>query len=95
VSLTPDKTSPKTLSTAGTITFAALVAGTTNNYEYKFMVKSSVTGLWTTPQDWGSSESFPWTPTEAGTYTIHVRARNVGSTVAYEAYQNRTFSITQ
>ncbi len=94
VSLAADKTSPVTLGSAGTITFTALATGTTNNYEYQFMVKSGLTGLWSTPRDWGSSGSFPWTPAEAGSYTIQVRARNVGSPAVYEAARSKVFSIS-
>jgi hypothetical protein len=94
VSLTSDKTSPKTLSAAGTVTFNALATGTTNSCEYQFMVKSSVTGLWTVPQGWSNDGNFPWTPDAAGTYTVQVRARNAGSPAAYEAYRSKTFSIT-
>ena len=92
--ITNGKKSPGDLGAIGTVQFSAAATGTTNNYEYLFMVKNSIDNVWITLQDWSGSGTFPWTPTEAGSYTIQVRARNVGSSAAYETYQKWYFKIT-
>ena len=42
-----------------------------------------------------SGDRLDWQLAATGTYTIQVRARNVGSPAVYEAYRNKTFIITQ
>jgi hypothetical protein len=48
-------------------------------------VKDPLSGVMTVKQPYGTSNSFPYTPTMVGTYSIRVYVRNAGSLVSYEA----------
>jgi len=81
---------------AGTpITFNASTSGGTGSFEYKFYRYKYGAG-WTMVQDYGSSNTYAWTPAPAdtGTYVLQVWVRTTGSTASYEAYQaSDVFSI--
>jgi subtilase family serine protease len=76
------------------VTFTATATGGGPNKEYEFAVKDPASGVMTVKQPYGSSNTFPYTPTAAGTYTIRVYARNVGSPVSYEAALWITDNVT-
>jgi hypothetical protein len=94
VALMANKTSPRVLASAGTVTFTANAAGGSGTYEYKFWIKDSITNAWTVVKDYGAGNTWTWTPTAAASYTIQVYARNAGSTSAVEARGSVTFDIT-
>jgi Viral BACON domain/FG-GAP repeat len=81
---------------AGTpITFNASTSGGTGSFQYKFYRYKYGAG-WTMVQDYGSSNTYSWTPAPAdtGTYVLQVWVRTTGSTASYEAYQSSdAFSI--
>jgi len=66
------------------VTFTATATGGGASKEYQFAVKDPVSGVMTVKQSYGSSNTFPYTPVNAGTYTIRVYVRNVGSAASYE-----------
>jgi hypothetical protein len=61
--------------------------------EYRFWVRAPG-GSWTIVQDYGTSSTFSWTPSAAGTYQIEVDIRNHGSSASYETVANLTFAAT-
>jgi hypothetical protein len=79
---------------AGTpITFTATASGGVAPLQYKWFV--ALGGVWTLGRDWGTSNTFPWTPTTAGAYSIQVWVRNSGSTAdAPEAYATLAYVVT-
>jgi hypothetical protein len=68
------------------ITWTAL-AGSGAQLQYQFWRFSQSTGAWALGQDYGSSNSFTWTPGAEGTYAIQVWARKVGSSATLEAWR--------
>ena len=94
VSLSADKTSPGFLSSIGTVTFTAVANGGSGTYEYQFRVKDDATGIWSTVQSYSTGNTWVWTPTTVGDFTIQVMARNAGVTSGYDVYKSMTFSIT-
>ena len=83
VTLAASPVSPRLVNTP--VNFTATATGGGASKEYQFAVKDPVSGVMTVIQQYGPSNTFPYTPTAAGTYTIRVYARNVGSAASYEA----------
>jgi len=83
VTLGASPASPRLVNTP--VTFTAMATGGSPNKEYEFAVKDPVSGVMTVKQPYGPSNSLPYTPTMAGTYSIRVYVRNEGSVVSYEA----------
>ncbi|MEI7635242.1 MAG: multicopper oxidase domain-containing protein [bacterium] len=77
------------------ITWTAAATGGTTPYQYQFWVYSASTNSWTMLQAYSASNTVIWTPTTAGTYNIQVRARNSGSTSAYDAAMTSPDSLIQ
>jgi len=94
VTLTSDKTSPQILSGAGTITFTAHASEGTGNYEYFFWLKTG--GVWNKVQTYSPTNTWIWNTTgaTAGTYTVQVYVRNVGSSASYEAVKNLSYVLS-
>jgi len=93
VSLSADKTSPQTRGTA--VTFTAAATGTSGSYVYEFRLRTP-SGVWSIARAYSSTSSWTWNTTAgqaAGTYKIEVWARNAGSTAAWEAYKNMSFTL--
>jgi hypothetical protein len=78
--------SPRPIGTS--VTFNASATGGSGTYQYQFLVKNPVTG-WAIAKVYSTSSSFAWNTSglPAGTYSIQVMARNVGSTKSYEAWK--------
>jgi uncharacterized protein (DUF779 family) len=89
VTLGADKASPQLLSTVGAVMFNAAASGGDGTPQYKFVV----TGPSTITQDYGASNTLSWTPTQLGTYSVVVYARNFGSTMTYEAVRGMSFIL--
>lgn len=66
----------------------AKVAGGTGPHTYQFWAFNGT--AWSVIRAWGTSNTFTWTPTAAGTYTIQVWIRNAGSTASQDAWQGLT-----
>lgn len=78
-------------SPTGTIDVSAPVSLTATSIggyqaQYKFMVNSG--SGWQTLRDYGSSNTFTWTPSASGYYELKVWARSSVSTDAYDAVSN-------
>jgi hypothetical protein len=52
--------------------------------EYKFLVNTPSSGVWTVIRDYAQNNRAQWTPPDVGTYAIQALARAVGSTAAYQ-----------
>jgi len=76
------------------IFFNALATGGSGTPQYQFLIQNPSTGSWTS-SEYGTS-SFAWTTAglPTGTYNIQVRARNIGSTAAYEAYTTMSYTLS-
>jgi hypothetical protein len=89
--LTANMTSPRNTGTA--ITFTANGSGGVTPYQFKFFVQSSGAS----PQmvrDWSTTNTYTWTPSVAGDYTIIVWSRSAGiATDAAQASAQIAFSI--
>jgi len=89
--LSVDKTSPQA---AGTVmTFNASSSGYGSTPQYKFLLKGP-SGVWTVAQDYSSTSSWQWTPSQAGSYEICVYVRSLGNTANYEEYRSIIFKIS-
>ena len=62
----------------------AQATGGTGPYTYQFWVFNGAT--WSIGQLWSTSNTFTWTPSAAGTYSMQVWARNVGSAGSWDAW---------
>jgi hypothetical protein len=71
------------------VSWSANVPSATANMEYQFSVYSTATAQWTTAQAYSSQKTFTWLPGAAGTYSVRVYARQVGSTAAFELARQR------
>jgi M6 family metalloprotease-like protein len=95
LSVTSLASSPGVPQAAGTpVTWTATASGGIGPLQYKFYLYSPSSG-WTIPQDYGASNTWTWTPAQAGQYAIQVWVRNAGSTANYDAWKGSGyFNIT-
>jgi FtsP/CotA-like multicopper oxidase with cupredoxin domain len=84
--------SPQVIGTTVKITGAG--QGGTGTYEYKYYVKSAV-GTFQLLRDWSTSNVYNWNTTglTAGTYTLQVDVRSLGSTSMYGAWTNYSYTV--
>jgi N-acetylmuramoyl-L-alanine amidase len=85
-SVTPDTSSP--VGSGTPVTWTAQAAGGPGPLQYQFWRFRTSTNVWTMVQDYGSSNTFSWTPTSAdvGSYSLQAWVRRQGSTAQYEAW---------
>jgi hypothetical protein len=88
--LSPSPAAPQAHGTPITLTGGATCLGTP---AYRFWVRAPG-GSWKIVQDYSSSNTFAWTPTVAGTFSLEVDVRDQGATASYEAVSNVTFQAT-
>jgi hypothetical protein len=75
------------------VTWSATAAGGIAPYTYEFWLFNGKT--WTLAQDWSAANTWTWTPSTPGTYSIQVWVRNAGSTADYDAWQGTSpYSVT-
>lgn len=101
VSLTPassttlsaNPSGPKPVGTS--VLFSAQAAGGTGYYEYKFLMLRPGESLYTTVRDYDAAKTWNWNSgcEKAGTYSIKVHARSVGSTRLYDAQESMTYKL--
>ncbi len=89
VSLTPDKPSPQPPNT--TVLWTAVATGGTAP-QFRFWVQPQG-GPFALAQDYSPSNTFPWTPSATGDYTICVWAKSTGSGAAFEADACKPFHV--
>ena len=88
VTLVADRSLPVAAGTTVTWT-ATAVGGATA--EYRFWLYNGNTGAWTTGQADGPDNTWEWTPGQAGTYSVQVWVREVGSSAIYQAWAGSGF----
>lgn len=79
-----------------TISWTATASGgTAGPLQFKFWRLNQQTGTWTAVQDYGSSNTFTWTPSAAdsGNYALQVWVRSAGSSANYEGWAGTSFTI--
>jgi len=91
VSLSADLSSPQVKNT--TVTLSATPTGGSGTYAYQFWIYNYDVKQWTLGQDWGTLDSFHWTPGTTGHYMIEVRVKNAGNPGGYEARTGITFNV--
>jgi hypothetical protein len=93
VTLEPNAPSPHLIGTP--VAFTAAASGGTGTVEYKFLRKAPGAAIYTIEQDYSSDGTWSWNagPGEAGTHTIQVHARSVGSAASYEANKTLAYSV--
>ena len=70
---------------AGTpVTWTAFASGGSGPYSYKFWIYDGVT--WTLGSDWSTANTFEWTPSFAGNYSVQVWLRSIGSAATYDGW---------
>ncbi|SRR6266542_3502807 len=84
-SFTPSPALPQRVGT--TIGWTATATGGLPPLQYQFVLYSYTTGQWTVPEPYSTSNTYNWTPTQAGTYAIQVWVLNNGSCSAYDAWR--------
>jgi len=90
-SLTANKPSPQPVGTA--LTFTVTGTGGVTPYQYKWWIWNGST--WSLGRDWATGNTFTWTPTATGTYSIQVWARNNGAPADVpDAYSTLPATIT-
>ncbi len=92
LSLVADKASPGGVQDLGEVTFTALAAGGTGQFEYQFWVRAPGED-WVLARDYDTANTFASTLTPVGEFTIRARARNAGSSAAYELEQTLAFIV--
>jgi alpha-tubulin suppressor-like RCC1 family protein len=87
VTLTPAPATPAIVGTP--ITFTASASGGSGSYQYKFLLKAPG-GALQTVQDYSATAIWTWMTADLapGSYQVVVYARNVGSTMSYEAFRS-------
>lgn len=86
ISLTADKALPSDVGTA--ITWKAVASGgTAAPLQYRFVLYTEGVG-WSLLRDWGTSNTFTWTPgtADVGNHVVQVWVRSAGSTAMYEGW---------
>jgi cell wall-associated protease len=91
VNLSTNPIVPVQVNTAVTLT-ATAVGGT--DPEFQFAVDNVDDGGWSLLQAYSTTATCPWTPTNTGPYVLQVTVRESGSTVAYTAYWQLSFTVT-
>ena len=75
------------------ITFTATASGGVAPLQYKWFI--GLNGAWSVGQNWGTGNTFSWTPGAAGTYSIQVWVRNNATTAeAPEATGTAAYTVT-
>lgn len=92
--LAVDKPNALYLGDGNSATVAATPVVGAANPEFQFWINhEAAAGEWILAQDWGASNSLIVTPAVAGSYTVVVRARNVGSVLEFESESAIVFDV--
>ena len=78
-----------------TVTLTATGIGGTGTYDYQFLRKDPSSSTWTVARDYAPDNTFAWNTTGvlAGTYTLKVYVRNLGSLAVFEAAKSLTYTV--
>jgi hypothetical protein len=93
VTLAASPTLPQQAGTA--ITWTAAANGGTPPLQYAFYLYTAATNTWMQTRAYSTTNTWVWTPSQTGTYTVQVWVRNNGSVAAYDAWAGSgSFTIT-
>jgi len=81
--MTPSETFP--VQTGTPVVWTVAADGGSGPYTYQFLLHDGTS--WTISRDWSPSDTWTWTPSQPGTYTLQVWVRNVGSATGYDAWR--------
>ena len=92
VTLAPSVASPAMI--GSTVTFSAAASGGSGQYQYRYYL-GVPGGAQTLVRDYSTVASWNWNTSglAAGTYTVVVHARSVGSTKSYETYKALSYGL--
>ena len=95
VAVNASVTFPSNVGTPVTWT-ATAQGGTASPLQYKFLLYTEGGG-WTLLRDWGTQNTFTWTPTNAdvGTHLLQVWVRSAGSAAPYEGWLGTPLFVIQ
>ncbi len=85
--------SPTAVGVRPVVTFNTTITGGSGNVEYQVWWRNPVTGVWSSTPYAAAPVTWNTAGLPAGTYSIQVWARNVGSTARYEAYRSTTYTL--
>jgi len=88
-SLTASPALPQRAGTA--ITWTAMASGGTAPLQYEFLLYSGASGTWSVARAYSTSNTWSWTPSQAGQYAVQVWVKNNGSVTAYDAWKGSGF----
>ncbi len=88
-SLTASLTLPQQAGTP--ITWTATATGVTAPLQYQFLLYTGATANWSVSRAYSTSNTWSWTPSQAGQYAVQVWVRNNGSATAYDAWRGSGF----
>jgi hypothetical protein len=92
VSVTSLTASPPSPQLAGTsVTWTAGAAGGDTPLQYQYWLNTD--GVWSMVRDFEASNTWTWTPTQIGQYTVRVRVRSAGSSSSHEALKDGGFYV--
>jgi hypothetical protein len=86
---------PLPVSTGTAITWKAKASGGPAPLQYRFWRQNQTTGAWTLAQDYGTSDTYSWTPTagDLGRHTVQVWVRGAGSSASYDNWRGVEFEV--
>jgi len=95
VAVNASVTFPSNVGTPVTWT-ATAQGGTASPLQYRFLLYTEGWG-WALLRDWGTQNTFTWTPTNAdtGTHLLQVWVRSTGSTASYEGWLGTPLFVIQ
>ena len=95
VTLVADKPSPALLATVEGegVQFAGTATGGSGSYEYQFWLRDPAGNVGVV-QAYGNGPTFHWTTPSVGQWAVAVGARNLGSSVIFEADTSIPFEVT-
>ncbi|MDH4164328.1 MAG: chitobiase/beta-hexosaminidase C-terminal domain-containing protein [Nitrospirota bacterium] len=99
VDLGADRAMP-VLRSIGNMTFTAAAQGGTGTYEYQFLIKRDGDARWVLLQDYKVNPTFTWDFLNsawwpAGTYTVQVQARSLGSGMPFDASATMAVALSE
>jgi PKD repeat protein len=74
-----------------TITWTAMATGGVPPLQYQFLLYTGSTGHWAVARAFSTSNTWSWTPLQAGQYAVQVWVKNSGSTASYDAWKGSGF----
>ncbi len=88
-SLTASPPLPQPAGTA--ITWTAMATGGAAPLQYEFLLYTGATATWSVARAYSTTNTWSWTPSQAGQYAVQVWVKNNGSVAPYDAWRSSGF----